>query len=161
MAAQCRIDRRHSALDVGLRRRDRHSVEHRMGKAVIGDGVALGQLAPRQRRMGERVAADQKEGGAHAFLPQRLENAFRGAGPRPVVEGEHYFLGRQRQGLGKLLAAHARRGSGIHIENARGAERAGIAGAGRRAVRGRGDRRRGERRQDCGPWFDGGDIHLP
>ena len=104
--------------------------------------MAFGKLALCQRRMRQRIAAEQKKGGAHAFLPQRIENTIRRCGPRSVIEAEHDFSRSERQGLWKLLAPDARRARGVDAEHARGAERVGIAGTARGVLR---PRRRGQR----------------
>ena len=97
---------------------------------VVAKAMPLGELAPRQLRMRDNVAADQEEGGEHAFVLERIENSRRGGGPGAVVEGEHQLLGLQRQGRRELFAADARRAGGIDREHTFGAERVWVAGAG-------------------------------
>src|SRR5262245_52964917 len=64
---------------------------------------------------------------AHSRLSvSRTRAVVPGAGP--VVEGEHDLLGREREGVMKVLAADARRRRGVDRQDARGAERFGGAG---------------------------------
>ncbi len=119
-----------AAVDLGLRLGQRQVVEQTMRIGVMADRVALGAFAPRQRRMRRHVAAEQEEGGVHAFVLERVQH-LRGRGrPGTVVEGQHQFLVVERQGLRELLAADPRRAGGVDRHRALGAERFGIAGQG-------------------------------
>src|SRR6516225_7339819 len=104
---------------------ERHAVEQRMRKRVVGDRMTLAQGAAGELRMRERIAPQQKERGPRAFALERIENAGGGAGRRPVVEGEHDLLGGERKGVMKMLAADARRRRGVDRQDACGAERFG------------------------------------
>ena len=64
---------------------------------MVRERVPLRRLALHQMRIGLRVAPDQEEGRAHAFGLERVENAVGHARQRPVVEGQHHFLGLKRQ----------------------------------------------------------------
>ena len=110
----------------------------------MADGVALGEHALGQRRMGDGVAAEHEEGRAHAFVLERGQHPVGGAGPGPVVEGQHHLLRRERQRHRELLAADRRRLRRIDGEHAFGAERRRIAGT--VGGRGQGWRQRQQRK---------------
>jgi hypothetical protein len=103
----------------------------------------------------QRIAAEQEERCVRAFVRERIKHAQRGDGPWAVIEGEHDFLGRERQCLRELLEADARRRAGVHRENARRAQRIRIAGAGDLLCpreRGAKRKRRGGGRALHDPW---------
>jgi hypothetical protein len=75
------------------------------------------------------ILAQQKESGADAFALERIQNFRRRAGPGAVIEGEHQFLGAQRQRRREMLAPDPRRRSDIDLDDAFGAERLRIARA--------------------------------
>jgi len=74
----------------------------------MGDGVAEGGDLPHHFRMRGRAPADHEECGEHAFMRERGQHLRRGAGPRPVIEGQHDLVVLQRQRLWKALQADAR-----------------------------------------------------
>ena len=61
--------------------------------------MALGHFAPRQRRIGCGIAADEKEGRLDAFVGQRIEHPRRRRRPGSIVEGQHHFMVGERQSL--------------------------------------------------------------
>ena len=72
---------------------------------------------------------DREKHGFGALFCQRLEYGWRIAGPRTVVEGEHYFpITEKIVGL-EVLKSEARSSSGIDFNDTCDAERIGIAGA--------------------------------
>lgn len=120
--------------------------------------MALGQLAPRQRGMRRDIAAEQEEGGEHAFALARGQHLGRGVRPRPVIKGQHQFLFVERQGDRDLLAADPWRASYVDRQYARGAERVALAGA-RLGVGGK--RRECDNEGDGEVAFHGANLKAP
>jgi hypothetical protein len=89
-----------------------------VAEAVVGDGVAIGAFAPHKLGVRRGVAANEKEGRAHAFALERVEHGICRAGPGSVVEGQHDLLLGKWQGLQKMLAANARRRRRRHRHDA-------------------------------------------
>ena len=65
-----------------------------MGKGVVADLVALGDLAAQQVRVQFAIDADDEERGRHARRVQGVENLRRVAGIRAVVESQHHLARR-------------------------------------------------------------------
>jgi len=112
------FNRRDPLVDLGIGRIPLHVPDIGMAPGVVADGVAEACNPSHHFRVLGGVPADHEECGEHAFMRERGQNFGRGAGPRPVVEGQHHFVVLQRQRLRKTLQADARRGSGIDGENA-------------------------------------------
>ena len=77
--------------------------------------------------MPRRVLADLEEGRLGAIVGQRLEHHRRVVRPRAVVEGQHDFLVAQEVVLLEVLGAEGRAAGGVDLDDARDAERIGIA----------------------------------
>ena len=121
---------------------DLHQAAVRPG--VVADGVAFGRDPPHQIGMFRGGLADQEEGRLHAFVRQRRQHFRRRRRPRAVIEGQHHLMIPQRQRLRKVLQPDPRRGGGIDMKNARGAERV-LARTFRRLAPRRSQRRSNER----------------
>ena len=97
-------------------------------------GVAFGEDAAGEVRIAARHAADQEIIGFHAMLGQHVEHAIGVWRHRAVVEGQHDLLVFERQRVGVLHRADARKLARVHRHHPAGAERIRIAGTiGRRA----------------------------
>ena len=70
-----------------------------------------------------------EEHGFGALFCQRLKYGWRIAGPRTVVEGEHYFSITQEIVGFEVLEPETRSSSGVDFNNSCDAERIRIAGA--------------------------------
>lgn len=122
----------------------------RMRKRMIADRMAFGDFAPRQRRIGLRVAADEEEGRLHAFLGEGIEHFRRRRRPGTVVEGQDDFVIAKRQGARIGLQADGKAACGRKRKRALGAELVRPAGwRGDGACRPRSARQREGQRADA------------
>jgi hypothetical protein len=72
---------------------------------------------------------DREKHGFGALLCQGLKHCWRIAGPRPVVEGKHYFPITKKIVSLEVLEPEARPSSRVDFNDTCDAERTGIAGA--------------------------------
>ena len=71
----------------------------------MADGVTLRRDAPHDVGLQLRARADDEEGGVCAMPRERVEDAWRPLGMRPVIEGERY--GTRRRGAAMQSAGTA------------------------------------------------------
>ena len=137
---------REPAFDIGFCAGQCHEAQRPRGmrKGVMGDRMAVPQLALDEGGKRLRVSADQEERRLDAFLRQRIEHVRGGGAAGAVVEGErHFMIGeRQRARIGFEADGHCR---AADCERAARVERVGSAG---RGLHGRSRQKRDEEGQD-------------
>ncbi len=106
-----------------------------MRPGVMGDGVAVQNLAPRDPRQAFGVAADLEEGRAHAFGGERVEDLRRVGRLGAVVEGDDHLVVGERYRARIGLEADFQSALGSDRLDARRAEPVGAAYGSRHSAR--------------------------